>query len=531
MTRVATIPAVTVEIGGSALSTSFGMSLAAIRVRRLLGAPAQCELSFEELPGEEPLTPIEPRSSMIIALDDAPEPLFVGEVTGIEQAYGANNLRVTNIRGYDLLYRLKKSQTIRAFRDVTATSLAEELTGRLGISVDSVYEGARWPIIIQHGQSDLELLADVCQRCGLYPVLDGDVLRLITLESDLESVRLVLGEGLFEVRIDMNDEPVSGQVEVVGWDASLVERREGQATATSAGKDNGLKLASGQGSTDLTWHFIDEAVGSDAHAGDLAQAELDRRAASEITIWAIGEGDPNLKPGTGISVEGVAENLAGTYMATSVAHTIDRERGFITEVSTNPPVPRDRPKGSITSIGIVADIEDPDAIGRIRVVLPTYGDVETEWIPVLSPGAGPGKGFMSLPEVGDRVLTIFSHEDPARAFVVGGLFGVEGPFDTGIEDGSVRRHTWLSPGGHRILLDDDTVTTRVEDTTGSFIEMSPDEFRLHSAVDLQIDAPGRALLIRSKTVDFVQAAEPEEPEEPNPMEEPDEPDDVEGAES
>jgi phage baseplate assembly protein gpV len=153
----------------------------------------------------------------------------------------------------------------------------------------------------------------------------------------------------------------------------------------------------------------------------------------------------------------------------------------------------------------------------VRVKLPTYGDLETDWIGVLSPGAGEGKGLMTLADVDDHVLVAFSHDDPARAFVLGGVYGGVGPPDTGIEGGVVRRYSLLTPGGQRLMLNDEGSLVRLQDSNGSFVEMSPEGVRLHSAVDLQIDAPGRAITVRAKTVDFVRAEAPEEVEDPQPI--------------
>ena len=45
---------------------------------------------------------------------------------------------------------------------------------------------------------------------------------------------------------------------------------------------------------------------------------------------------------------------------------------------------------------------------------------------VLTPGAGKGKGLIALPDVGDRVLILCSHQDPGQGIVLGGLYGMDG---------------------------------------------------------------------------------------------------------
>ena len=54
-------------------------------------------------------------------------------------------------------------------------------------------------------------------------------------------------------------------------------------------------------------------------------------------------------------------------------------------------------------------------------------------------------------------------------------------------------------------FDDHRRTIQLEDGGGSSLEMSPDLVRLRSAVDLEIEAPGRRVVIRSDKIDFERA--------------------------
>src|SRR5207245_813107 len=113
-------------------------------------------------------------------------------------------------------------------------------------------------------------------------------------------------------------------------------------------------------------------------------------------------------------------------------HTIDARKGFVSEISSYPPAPKARTHSSMATPGVVTQIDDPEKLGRIRVSLPTYSNVETDWMGVLSAGAGAGKGFMTLPGIGDHVLVLFAHEDPGQGVVLGGLYGAQEPPDVGI---------------------------------------------------------------------------------------------------
>jgi uncharacterized protein involved in type VI secretion and phage assembly len=188
-----------------------------------------------------------------------------------------------------------------------------------------------------------------------------------------------------------------------------------------------------------------------------------------------------------------------------VSHVIDPRTGFVSEISSAPPEPGVRRRGAIVSLGVVTRVDDPDALGRVKVQLPTFSDVETDWLGVLCAAAGKAKGLIMLPDVGDHVLVLFAHEDPGQGIVLGGLYGAPGPPDSGVEGGTVRRYTMRTPGGQIVRLDDSRQSIRLEDQTGNFVELSPNELRVHAAVKLEIDAPGQPVVVRGKSIDFESA--------------------------
>ena len=141
----------------------------------------------------------------------------------------------------------------------------------------------------------------------------------------------------------------------------------------------------------------------------------------------------------------------------------------------------------------------------MRVSLPAYADLETEWMQVLSLGAGRGKGLMILPGVGDRVLVLLPDGEPGAGIILGGLYGPQAMPDSGVEGSDTQRYTWLTAGGQRVRLDDVAQTIRVEDSSGSYVELSPQKVLVHATTRLELEAPGQAVVIRGATIDFERA--------------------------
>ena len=510
MTGIATIPRVDVELDGELLAPEEARQLAQVRVHQQLGAPALCELVFVG-PGAgetEPELP-EPGRELLVTVAGAEPMLFAGDVTAVEHVYEPSQGRETRLRGYDLLHRLRKSQELRAHVQTTPATLAEELVGDLGLDVEAAFDGPRYRHLIQHGQSDFELLVQVAERAGLHATVREHTLHLLTLEGIGEEIPLELGDTLHEARIELNGDLACRSVSVRGWDPQLVEAHEASVSTARLGRDVPAEVDPGDVGGSGSISLADEAAEDEPHAEGLAQAELDVRAAREVSLWGIAEGDPRLRPGARVRVSGVDPRVAGTYVLTSATHVVDERGGYLTELSSLPPKLPRRARGAIAALGKVTSVEDPEGAGRVRVSLPAYGGVETDWMSVVAAGAGSAKGLVMLPDVGDRVLLLFMHEDPSWGVVVGGLYGADGAPDPGVAGGAVRRYNLFTPTGHRLTFDDEAGSIRLESSAESYLDLSPDLVLLHSAQPLTLEAPGQPVVIRCRSVEFETAEEPE----------------------
>jgi phage baseplate assembly protein V len=500
------VPTVVIEADGVAVAPEDLRSLADVRVRQGLSLPALCELTFRDPPG--PLTAatrLAPGTSLRVGVPARPEALFVGQVTAVERVYAPDRGRELRVRAYDLLHRLRKQQAVRVYQQVTAADLAGELVANLGLKIQAAEAGPRWQTLIQYRQTDLDFLQEIAERGGLYLTVWDDVLHLTTLEGIGADVPLALGESLLEARVEANGDPACRAVTAEGWDPLLADGHAGRAGSPRVGRSVATEVAPGSVGGSGERVLVDVGAPTDAHAEAIAQAELDRCLAREVTFWGVAEGDPRLRPGARVAVSGIDAALAGRYVVTEVSHAIDGRSGFVSEISTAPPLPTARKRASVVSLGVVTRVDDPDRLGRVKAALPTFGNVETDWMSVLCAAAGTEKGLIMVPDVGDRVLVLLAHEDPSQGVVLGGMYGPAGPPDSGVEGGTVRRYTWKTAAGQRIQLDDARQAIRVEDQGGSYLELAPGTVRLHAAVNLVIEAPGQAVVIRGQSIDFESA--------------------------
>jgi phage baseplate assembly protein gpV/phage protein D len=506
MMPLAAIPQLRIEIAGRALNVRESSALSGVVIQQRLSAPALCELSFVDLDENEIAgATFLPGLSMQVSIGQASEPVFSGEVTAIEHQYLPNRVRSVRIRGYDKLHRLRKRQPVRAHVQVTLAALAQEVVDDLGIRVEGPDATLLWKRLIQYRLSDFDLLQNLAENSSLYFTLRGDTLHLISLRRYSEPKNLRLGRELLEARVESNGDSVCREVRAFGWDPSHFTWHQSEASYPAIRRETGVRMEPRNlgGSGERT--LANQTSPDTEHASALAQAELDSRVARELVFTGTALGDPELYPGRAISVSRMAAALDGTYVLTSVRHVVNRESGFVSEISTEPPPRRPRDNGFFAAPATVSRVNDPENLGRIQVSLPTCGDLETDWLCVLSAGAGASKGLMALPDVGDQVIVLVSSENPALGLVLGSVYGSGGFPDSGIEAGVVARYTLLTPGGQRLRMDDSRNSIRFENKEGSFIELLPHQVKVHAATDMVFEAPGRNLVIQAEKIDFRRA--------------------------
>ena len=248
---------------------------------------------------------------------------------------------------------------------------------------------------------------------------------------------------------------------------------------------------------------------------DQLQSESERSMGSAVT----GEGssrNQTLMAGNTLTVEGTLD-AKGTYGLVRVVHQWTPQGYSNNFVCTpwknyrNPDPPEARTWSGIVSARVMAH-NDPKKMGRIQVQFFWQEDGSTHWARTTSPHAGPDRGFMFMPEVGDEVAVAFEDGDPERPVILGSLWnGVQQApreefWGSDIADNNIKRI--LTKSGNRIQFIDSPGKESVVVATPnklrfSMIEHTNEQGRstitLHTEDgDILLSAPNGQVHIRSK---------------------------------
>jgi uncharacterized protein involved in type VI secretion and phage assembly len=182
-------------------------------------------------------------------------------------------------------------------------------------------------------------------------------------------------------------------------------------------------------------------------ADRIAQASLDQLANAYLAAEGSTAGNPAIKAGVKLKISGVGSDFSGTYRVAKAVHVL-RTGGYVTQFANssgehtllgqtggNGSAP-----GKVDSlvVGIVTNNNDPESLGRVKVMLPFLSEQETFWAPVLVPAAGKDRGLSMLPVPDEQVIIAFENGDPSFPIVLGSVFnGKDTPGDElAVQDGS-----------------------------------------------------------------------------------------------
>jgi type VI secretion system secreted protein VgrG len=458
--------------------------------------------------------------------DDNQTYLFSGFVLEAEleyEIYGSYTARITGVSktyNMDVAHR----QHYYDYGKNTVDNVIGETTSRAGLSLNGSPPKGEFPLpLMQWGETDFNFLirqldsaitwvfpdaekADVIN--GRSEFDDGPTLQW-RVEDQLLSFR-VLGKLAAPKMDGAHYNPLAGL-------SKLFENVKG-APAFLDGAGEMVGKVKEQSDSKLKPAYLVNRRG--VLEVDAFKTLLEREVARGIETGVVATGvslNPAVAAGKKVTIEGVTK-VGGAYGVTKVVHHWTPQ-GYTNEfwcTASSQFRPLERPKSNPwygVVVARVADNNDPEKLGRIKVQYIWQEQSPTFWARMMTPHAGHDRGIFFIPEIGDEVVVAFEDGDPERPIILGCLWNKTDPPPTedfwggGNEYKSDDVKRIVTKSGHRIqLVDKDGKESIVIATPThlkiSMIENSDENGRptmvLHSDGDIFLDAPKGRIHCHSK---------------------------------
>jgi phage protein D len=450
-----------VKVDGADLDARHASVLNEIRVEQSLNLPDAARLRFQD---DMEMSHVDSQlftfGKAIEILLQAPQTdafvsVFKGEVVSMEGEFEEAGVYL-NVRAYGKGHRMNRARKNETFLNVTYDSVAQRLAGAAGLQVQKDPDPAgTHKFIQQSNETDWELLVRLAGEIGFSVTERDGKLYFTKAEDPLKgsTKRLTWGKNLSSFRPRMTGVQQVDVLTVRGYEPETKRQLVGQSlpgqvklgSKIGIARDRAAQAAFGR----AAFEFGDAAPTSQNEANELAKSLLERKANAYLEATGKAEGNPSLKAGDWVQVEGVGTKFGGTYLLSEVVHVYTESKGFTTSfrisgqstrgiVDAVRPVEKTDWAGSIV-LGVVTNNSDPDGLGRVKVKFPTLGDtLESWWARIASTSAGKDRGLLMMPIVGDEVLVAFEHGDARRPYVLGSVWnGKSKPGNLVQKDGSL----------------------------------------------------------------------------------------------
>jgi len=249
------------------------------------------------------------------------EPLFKGEVIGLEPVFDSNLPSRCVIRAFNRLHRLTRGRKSRTFANQSDQDIVRTVCQGVSLSAKSDSSVTiRHDHVYQHNQTDLDFLHQRAARIDYELVVDDTTLFFRPRKTDRDSgVQLVFGEGDFErFRPKLSGARQVNKVIVRGWDPVQKKEIVGEATATATLGGQSAPRASGLQGVEMV--SSDRPVHSKQEADALAKGLLKSIQMGYITGDILTAGDPRLKAGVVVTVKVGDDKFNGKYYVVGCRH-------------------------------------------------------------------------------------------------------------------------------------------------------------------------------------------------------------------
>ena len=269
---------------------------------------------------------------------DRTQRLFSGEITGLEPAFAQSQAPTLTVRGYDRRHRLMRERKTRSFTNLKDSDIASQLAGGAGLNPEVEDSKVVLPYVLQHNQTDLEFLLTRTRRID-YEVIAQERSLLFRPRRIKQDAELTLRREI-ELLEFFPRMTTMGQVQVFtvrGWNPK--DKKEIVARA-AAGDESSLMAGTVSGPSNVQDVF--DHTGSTRVAAPVqSQAEADQMAAQGYAEMALGYihaegvciGEPRLRAGSVVKVEGIGRCFSGLYYVSAVEHRFSMRKGYRTAFS------------------------------------------------------------------------------------------------------------------------------------------------------------------------------------------------------
>jgi uncharacterized protein involved in type VI secretion and phage assembly len=497
----AKIAQIKILIENTELTEAIYDRLISCQVETSLGMPDMAVILFSDDPLNPTLVTDTQRFALGKAIEvklptDDPnqmETVMKGEIVAVEPEFTSNMTVNLRIVAYDKAHRMARARKIAAFVNVTHSDIVSQIVGAHGLQAQVTATSSVIPYYLQGNVTDLELLQELAMLNERVLYFRSGTVYFQSFSDMAPSSVLTLtwGENLLELIPRIGGARQVNEVEVRGWNWNDKTPIIGTASAPTVQANQIGDTVTAQTAFGTAKHIaVGYTVNTQTEAESVAKRLLNQYRGNFITATGHALGDARALAGKKVTMSKVTSRFNGTYTISSVTHSYSADGYYMdfTASGTFEPILADLIERTLNREAqvwpgvypaIITNNNDTEKnLGRVKIKMPWLSTtVESDWVRVVTPNGGGGRGFLFVPEVNDEVLIAFENGDIKRPYVIGALHnGQDAAPLTASDyhaDGSTKKRILRSRTGHKLEFDDTSNAEKLTLTSksGHILEM------------------------------------------------------------
>lgn len=264
----------------------------------------------------------------------SPRAIFAGKITAIEAELSRQSSPELVVFAEDALQRSRMIRRTAIHRDVSIADLARGVAERAGLRPVVTAFTDNIGTQVQLNESDLAFLRRILRAYdGDLQVVERELQVAPRSEVQRNTVHVTMFGQLLRVRVTADLADQATAVTAAGWDSARAERvahvSQGRSLGPGGGRTGGDVLQQALG--DRPEHIGHIAVVNDAEARAMADAAYDQRARRFLVLEGTSDGNPAIRVGTHLSVDGISARFDNVYYVTQACHRFDLSAGYLTD--------------------------------------------------------------------------------------------------------------------------------------------------------------------------------------------------------
>ena len=251
--------------------------------------------------------------------------VLVAELTGLEPEFTLQRQPRLCLRGHDRRHRLMRGRKTRTFVDQKDSDIATLIAQDAQLTAQVEDSGVTHAYLAQVNQTDLAFLQSRANAIGYeLRVDDQDLIFRPLGYGDSAIATLNFHNGLLEFHPRLTTLGQTSTVQVTSWNPVnkatwIGQSQVGDEGSTMQGNEAGGSFSEAAFDA-AVYPTVRYGLMTQAEADQVAQAQLQKQALSFIRGEGICRGQPAIRAGSVIAIEGVGARFSGDYYVTSASH-------------------------------------------------------------------------------------------------------------------------------------------------------------------------------------------------------------------